>query len=202
MKRALRRALYALNELLPVMFWVFLMLGFDEVYIALMTLCAAAIHELGHYTAILLLKCDTGVPVGHFSGLRIKERRMMSYRDRIIVLAVGPAANLAVSILILPFARGVGYLSTFSLLNLITALSNLLPVEGYDGYSVLVEWARWRGRERAVGALEAISFITVACLALSALIIMYLYNGGYWLYGLFAAQLLQKMAKNLKYDVL
>lgn len=201
MRRLARNILYALNELLPALFWIFLMLGFDEVYIALMTLCAAAIHELGHYATVLFLRCDADLPLGHISGMRIRERRMMSYRDKIAVLAAGPLANLAVALLLFPFARRSGYIMTFAALNLITALSNLLPIESYDGYSILIEAARWHGCEWAVGLLERISFLLLAATALLSLIIMYLYNGGYWIYGLFAAQLLGKMAKNLKYGI-
>ena len=41
------------KEILPLLFWVLLLFGFDKAYIAVLTLLVALVHEVGHYIAFL-----------------------------------------------------------------------------------------------------------------------------------------------------
>lgn len=200
-KRLYKMLLHLANELLPMLFWVLLLFGFDKPYIAIITILSALLHETGHYAAILATKCDTGTPVGHFSGFRIRERRVTSYCEEIAILLAGPLANFGVFLLLIPFLARGGYLATFSLINLATAISNLLPIKGYDGHSALREFARMRGWEHFVTVLDSISFILCSLFATVALYLMYRHDAGYWIYGIFMASILSEMRKRLRDDV-
>nr|MBQ8890028.1 hypothetical protein [Clostridia bacterium] len=188
--------LHLANELLPMLFWIFLIFGFDQPYIAVLTMICALIHELGHYSAILLLKCNTGAPVGHISGFRIKERSIISYRNEIIILLSGPLANILLATVILIFSGGSEYMKVFSLLNLVTGLSNLLPIKTYDGYSVLTRLALLRDDHRLLRLFDLISASLSITILFLSLYMMYRLNSGYWLFGIFIAIILGEMRKS------
>lgn len=189
------------NEILPALFWVLLLFGFDKPYVAIITLLSALLHELGHYAAINATKCDTGAPLGHFSGFRIREKRLNSYMQEILIFASGPANNLAVFFLLLPFFGASGYLTTLGLVNLATALSNLLPIKGYDGYGIIREIFRMRGCDGGVRFLDSLSFALSSLFAIVALYFMYYHDFGYWIYGVFGVIIITEMHKTLKNDV-
>ena len=189
------------TEILPLVFWVLLLFGFDKVYMAVITIIAAILHEAGHYTAIKLLKCDTGTPIGHFSGFRIRQKQTTSYSKNILVLLSGPLANLVFSCLLFPFAFKSNYIAVVCLINFATAVSNLLPIRGYDGYTILEELFKSRYFSSGLKALNCISFSLSVTLAFLALYMMYYLNEGYWLFAIFIVNLLSEMSRELKMRV-
>lgn len=190
------------KEILPLLFWVLLLFGFDKAYIAVLTLLVALVHEVGHYIAFLALKCDTGMPFGHISGFRFKQKANMSYGKSMLVYISGAGMNILVSTAVLPFCRTNPYLSAFSLLGYATAVSNLLPIKGYDGYSLLADFFRSRGSDAGLRILSAVSFAICTVLTFTSLYLMYYRDEGYWIYGMFIFTLLGEISKSLNSSVL
>ncbi len=186
------------NEILPLMFWILLLFGFDKVYMAIITILSAVLHELGHYIAITALKCDTGAPIGHISGFRIRQRQITSYTKNVIIFACGPLSNFAVATLLFPFSFANKYIFVVCVINFATAISNLLPIKGYDGYSILAEIIKSSNRLIGVRFIEATSFCLCTVLTFLSLYMMYYRNGGYWLFGLFIVNILSEMSHSLK----
>ena len=187
------------NDILPIFFWTFLIFGFDSPDIAVLTILSAATHEIGH---ILGGACADSLRVrSHLSGFRIKLGSFGYSRD-IAVLSGGPLANLAVFLLCLPFADVFnGYLSIIGCVNLMTAISNLLPVEGYDGYGVIKKLLERHEAERALIALEWASFLLSATLTLLSLYLLLKYGEGYWIFGVFFITAAGKIRQYVKQDV-
>ena len=82
---------------------------------------------------------------------------------------------------------------TFAAINLMTALSNLLPIEGYDGYIIIsCASALISENETVPKVLKLVSFITVILLCFFSLYVMARFNGGYWVYFIFVVFILKK----------
>ena len=184
---------------LPCIFWILIIFGFDAPYIAVMTILAAGIHELGHISAMLLFKNLSPIPSGHLSGFRIKNISSSSYLTELTVLAAGPLMNLATYLILLPFSCTGGYLYLFSIINAATGLSNLLPAEGYDGYGILKELLEWHGRSTLI--LDRISFMISVFFTFFSLYMIGRYGTGYWIFCVFFLSLLLKMNKMIKLNI-
>jgi Zn-dependent protease len=180
---------------LPLLFWISLIFGFDKPYLAVLTVLCALIHELGHITVILLKKVGFRLR-GHLSGFRISERSL-SYGDKISILLGGPMANILVFLLIalLPLPKN-GYLSSFGELNLITALSNLMPIEGYDGYGIISSILERYEIAPGVRLLKIASFLICIAAVFLSLYLLSRYNFGYWIFGLYFSIILAKIKEN------
>ena len=87
-------------------------------------------------------------------------------------------------------------MKVFSLLNLVTGLSNLLPIKTYDGYSVLTRLALLRDDHRLLRLIDLISASLSITVLFLSLYMMYRLNSGYWLFGLFIAIILGEMRKS------
>ena len=122
-------------RLLSLLFWVLIIFGFDTPYVAILTLLSAAVHEVGHIAAILILSGDLRIPDSRVNGMRIS-LRMKSYTQEIIIAAAGPCANLFCAFILLMFPKSE-YTTVFVVLNVFTVASNLLPTEGSDGYRII-----------------------------------------------------------------
>ena len=190
------------DSILPIIFWISLIFGFDTPYIAILTIISAVIHELGHCAAIYCISGKGAKVRGHASGFRIRRTEARSYVDEITVLLSGPFANIAVCLLLFPF-RSVdeGYIRTFMLVNLATGLSNLMPLEGYDGYGALAELLRAFGKPGLIHHIEAFSFILSTCVTFIALYLIERFGEGYWIFGLFFFTVLSKSVSFGKYDI-
>lgn len=204
-----RAASYAADSILPVLFWVSLLFGFDTPDMAILTLIAALIHEGGHLFAIHALRAlkrrdaeraENAAHVrGHLSGFRIRAPRG-SYAEEITVLLAGPAMNIAFAILLLPILNaGDGYIRAFLLLNVLTAVSSLAPIEGYDGYGILKKICESKNSPRAISALSHTSFTLAVILSFFALYIMLRFGDGYWIFGVFFLILVGKIRKFLSH---
>ena len=190
------------GSVLPIIFWVSIIFGFDLPYIAVLTIIAAVIHELGHYIAIAVLS-DAPAPIhGHSSGFRIKRTGRLSYKKEIVILLAGPLINLSVFLILIPFGNSLfGYMKIFGYVNLITCLSNLLPFEGYDGYNALRELFGYIGKESLERRLENASFVIGVGITFIALYLIDRFSEGYWIFGLFFFATVSKLAKFGKYAI-
>lgn len=198
----LRVLKFLAEGILPLLFWVLIIFGFDKPDVAVLTILTALLHELGHIAAALLIKQDTGRLSTHISGFRIRGTGT-SYLGEIIILAAGPLANIVLFVVTLPFGGIMnGYISLIGYISLVTALSNLLPVEGYDGYGILSRLALLGGWIYGVRVLEYISFSISVTLTLFSLYLLFYFGEGYWVFGVFFTLMLSKLACFTKEDVL
>ena len=195
------RLLRTLGErILPFLFILLLMLAFDTVWMSVTTLLVAAIHELGHIGAAMVLGIgDMSVPKAVLTGLRIKPGRMLSYREEVIVALGGPLANILVFLLLLPLTRVNYYLLTLAAISLLTAISNLIPIRGWDGHRILIGLLSTRlsavGLERVTRVLTTMLSATAALLSL---IFMMIVGEGYWIFAVFFAVLCREILSGRK----
>ena len=200
-KGTLFKCIFILNQFLPMLFWLTLILGFEEPSGAWMTVLAAVIHESGH---VLFLKFNKkrGDFRGVISGMRIKSCGVLSYGEEIMRYAAGPLANLAAAAIAILFESEMAMI--FGALNLATACSNLLPVEGYDGYGILRVMAERRDCSgRLATLLRCVSSAMVLSLTIFSVYLIDRFGAGYWIFGIFFFSLLGKLnewLKNIKFE--
>ena len=197
-RRYILRALRLIIKVLPVSFWLVLLFAFDKPYIAVLTLISAVIHELGHVLA--LAKFSRGFRFfGVSSGFRLSSESSLSYRAELFTALCGPLANFCVILLLLPFLflGSYPYASIFCAVNLFTAVSNLVPLEGYDGYRAIACFINRHSESRIhTEILKAISFLLTALIALISLYIIRSFDGGYWIFFIFLASLIRAICKS------
>ena len=132
----------------------------DNVWVIVIYLAAALFHELGHLAAARLLCIPVKEIRFEFSGVRIcTDTGLTSYRQEILLSLAGPLVNLilaALSFFAVGAERSFGTLLSlgmellsggeisvanslgfFALSSLIQALTNLLPVNSFDGGRIL-----------------------------------------------------------------
>ena len=184
-------------KILPAVFWVLLIFGFDLPHIAIITLISAIIHESGHIIAFSVIT-KTFVLRSAIDGFRLKSQKKLSYKEELLVAAAGPLANLLVFVVLLPFYESSNYLLELGIINIFTAISNLFVIESYDGYRIIECAALMLGfGNSALRVLKIISFASVSLFSIIALYFMKMLNAGYWLYFIFAVILI-KTVKNDK----
>lgn len=107
---------------------------------ALLSLGAAALHELGHLAAARLLHVPLrGMTVGALGARIALDDGLLSYRDEARIAAAGPAVNLlcAATSAALHRCRPDDRLLFFAAASLALAGINLLPLHGFDGGRLL-----------------------------------------------------------------
>ncbi len=178
------------------LFWILVMLGFEGVGGAILTLMAVIIHETGHLAALFILGHESGVPLPRMPGFSIRVRATLSYKEDIIVAAAGPLANLLTALMLLPIRQVA---EPLILISVLTALSNLLPVRGYDGYRILTSLIGMLGADRMLSRLpDILSFGTAVVAVLMSLYFIYVFDAGYWIFGVFFIFLLGEVKKSIK----
>ena len=195
----LRNASGILSSLASVIFWLTIIFGFEEPAMAVATIFAAVIHELGH---ILYLWRTTGEGNirGVLSGFRIKPGSELSYGQEFLLYLSGPAVNLLAAFLLwLPSRFGAPTQAEGIIANLITAMSNLLPIEGYDGYGALRAIIRAFDKDTMVfeKALRSFSCVLIFILCIFSLYLIDRFGGGYWIFAIFFASMMKKMSRGL-----
>ena len=199
----LNKLLLFLERSLAILFWVLLMLGFDTPYIAILTVGSAVIHECGHLIAALLFtNSDTRAPTGSISGFRIKAHGL-SYKEELLLSLGGPMINIILGVLLfcIPFTEPLSsYMHVFALLNIMTAVSNLLPIESYDGYRAVLSAAAifTNRRDSAEAVMKKISFAFSALMCFLSLYLILKLGEGYWIFAVFFTILLSGILKRQK----
>lgn len=183
--------------ILPVIFWLCLIYSFDENIAASITIIAMVIHELGHVFCIFWFTKRWEIPKGAFNGLRLTEQKMESYPKQILQYASGALCNLLAAVCMLPFKKSLGdYGELFIILNIATAVSNLFPIDGYDGYRILELVIQYLSLDyRAFWALEILSFVFIFAMCIISLFLVYTFGNGYWAMGIFLFALIKKLQK-------
>lgn len=190
------------QKALPALFWLAVMLAFDSASMCIATCLAAALHELGHIAAgIAITGGELSLPRATLTGLRIYTGRLLSYGEEIIVAAAGPLFNVAAFLLTLPFFGGGGYIAAFGLINLLSAVSNLIPVRGYDGYRILgALLSRKIGAMPCERIMSTLAVVLSGAAALLSLVILMLSGEGYWVFGVFFGVLVKEISKKHSSD--
>lgn len=195
----LERTFSLFNNFLPAFFWILLIFAFEEPWIGAMTLISALIHECGHLCYLWLFAKGRHRLRAVENGLRIRSFGSLSYREERMTYLSGPLANLFIFLIcILIRKEGDEYLLGFSIINLATALSNLMPIEGYDGYGVLRTLIEERERNHAyLRGLDALSTALIFILCIFSLYLIDRYGGGYWLFAVFFVSMIKRFDKNI-----
>ena len=186
------------ERILPMLFWILLMLAFDSPYITALTLLAAALHELGHIAVMVFLSCgEITIPKAVLSGLRLRPSRLISYKEEIFLAAGGPIINLAAFIfLTLYFGRENEYITVFAFLNLLTAISNLIPISGYDGYRIIHNLTLFKlGEEKSEKIMRFFSSGFTSLAVFFSLYLIMKIGEGYWIFSVFFAILVKDVLK-------
>lgn len=182
------------SSLLHPIFWCLLIFGFEEPCYAVATLICAVVHEIGHL-AFAEKKKIRGV----LSGFRIESSSMESYRQRILTYLGGPLANVLFFILCLALNPVFeGYFLLLGIFSLATAASNLLPIEGYDGYGILLSIIEMcELDEKFYRLLSCISHAMILCLCMLSLYLIDRRGGGYWIFAIFFALMIKGINRDI-----
>ena len=172
------------------------MFAFDSVCIAVMSALSAVIHECGHLLFAPKNK-KIAFPRADISGFRIKVRNM-SYKEELITAAGGPLVNILIGAAFLLFPGN--YARVFGLINILTALSNLLLIEGYDGYKIAFCACAliFDDEARCERVLSAISFALSAVMCFLSLYLILKVGEGYWIFGIFFTVTLSAIIRRRK----
>jgi len=192
-----------LTKILPLIFWCLLILGFDSVYVAVLTALSAAIHELGHLIFALPYK-KVSLPKADISGFRIKIDGV-SYKEELLVAIGGPLVNILLGVVLLflsPRTAFASYTQLFGIINLMTALSNLLPIEGYDGYKIIFSVCAmlFDNTGRCESLLLQFSFLFSALMCFLSLYLILKLGEGYWIFFVFFSLTVSAIATRIKHN--
>ena len=190
-------ALRVISSILPTLFWGSLILGFEGAYMAFTSLLCALIHEMGHISYLMLFSKSSHSIKSAIFGLKIKAVNVLSYKDELLLYISGPLANLLFGLVFL-LHGGVFFIS-FAIINFATAISNLIPVEGYDGYGIVrVILERRFPDGRYLNLLCTISTVIIFLFCILSIYLIDRYGGGYWIFAVFFVQMIKHFQKNLK----
>lgn len=183
--------------ILPVVFWSCLIYSFDEVMGASITILAMIIHEFGHLACIFIVTGRWRVPKGKFNGLCISNTGCKSYQSQMMNYAAGIITNILAAVIALLFWKSkCEYRNLFITINMATAISNLLPIDGYDGYWLVRSLIDLLGLGfYAHATLEIISFIFTAIMCIFSLFLVYTFGNGYWFMAIFLFATVNKLQK-------
>lgn len=116
----------------------------DGISLFFILLFSVLLHEGGHAAAFLLLGAGAPRLGGAAGGLLLTGARPLSPREEALVAAAGPLANLiaaGVFLLLIPCVTAKEWCFSVFSVQLLTALSNLLPLESTDGGRLLCLFA-------------------------------------------------------------
>lgn len=188
-----------MNELLPIFFFVFLIFGFEEPLMATVTILSALIHEVGHISYLLFAKRLPLNIRGVLSGFRIRANNKLTYDQTMLTYLFGPLFNLLVFVVTALLSLIFGKLfALISIINLATALSNLLPIEGYDGYGILYTLIQKREMENIwLRPLYRLSSALIFLFCIFSLYLIDRQGGGYWIFAIFFISMLKCIKADL-----
>ena len=173
MPKPVMRWQFSLAAAVWITFWLYYDHNGDAVY----CICAAAFHECGHLLLLFALRDAPQRIVFGLFGVRIERAQTvhLSYIQEIAVYAAGPAANLLLAGILLPFSAKLPRLRRAVRVNLLLAGFNLLPLPPMDGGGILfaalclrmtpAKAAAWQKKIAACSAVlpAAISVWCFAC---------------------------------------
>jgi Zn-dependent protease len=150
-----------------------------------MTLIALIWHESFHILA-MMQEGISGRMKPRLRGLSLYPQKTLSYRSERRIAAAGPLGGFigaGLCLCLAPLARA--YFFEFALCHIFTSLSNLLPIEGYDGYRILSSSAAIRGHDGLGRFLPRLSFALSGGLTIISLSVFGILGEGLWHAGAF-----------------
>ena len=187
------------NSVLPVFFFAFLIFGFEEPLMATVTILSALAHEMGHICYIIYSKRNSLNMRTVLSGFRIRTDEKLSYHQMIFTYLWGPALNIIIFVAAALLSVYWGeFFALVSIINLATALSNLLPIEGYDGYGILYSIIQKREMgEKWLLGLYRLSASLIFIFCIFSLYLIGRQGGGYWIFAIFFISMLKCIKSDL-----
>lgn len=152
----------------------------------------AAIHEIGHLSAMYLKRCPPTEIVAGLFDVNIKDScaNTRTYRDDIIIYFFGPLFNLILAF-IFYFLYRIYFNENFFISaseNLTIFVFNILPVENLDGGQILFSLlAPKYGIRLAIHIVEIISFVVLIPIAVLGFYVLIIsrYNFSLLLFSLY-----------------
>lgn len=179
------------NPLL-LLFWIFMLYGSDSAAAATSTLICILAHEGAHVIAFLYCGRLT-IPRARINGLKIS-LDYISYKKNLFATAIGPLTNIIFSLLFAAFAPIFSYAASFALINLMTAVSNLIPVSGTDGYNLIsVTLRRFNAPRCAYLILDTVSVTLNVLIFLISSYCVLRVGEGYWIWGVFLISVIRSL---------
>ena len=184
-----------LCHFLFLLFLILILYGFDSRAFAHLSLISAGIHEIAHVLiGVFTAKIDA--PRTAFDGLRLPLSLIKSTRTaELLTTIAGPSANLLCALFMLSNSP---YLYEFGAISLITAIANLLPCHGNDGYRILDILLSRGGLSSYSTVLDCLSLFNSAAILFFALFASYQTGSALWLssvYLVYTVLELEKMRK-------
>ena len=137
---------------------------------ALMCLLACALHETGHIVVMYAMGCPPERITLYGGGMKLT-----GGGKSIPVIISGCAVNFFLFAAFYFFAAEYN-LRLFGVINLLTGLFNLMPVQPFDGYNLLERLIiKLFPPEKAISVMKAVEI--VACVVISPLIILFFLGG-------------------------
>ncbi len=178
----IRQLLVKITAPVPIIMWLLLIYGFDEPYLATMTLLFAILHEIGHASCALIF-CAEPSFFATLAGPRMRYSAMRSYKDTVIIALGGPMINIIAAIILVLFTRFSAYFVIATAVNILTAAVNLLPLVGNDGYTALRSLLLLKMKPTLVHRIMAtLSSALCILICFLSLYLMSRHDGGYWCY--------------------
>ena len=140
-----------------------LMLLLDKSGFFLPMVIAVILHETAHLTAMWMLRCNPKEICLIPASVRIVRSVTVRVRNEIIISLSGPLANILFFSAFFAVYKTTGNMDilNFSLINLLFAVFNLLPVKQLDGGLILYKLLSYfKGENKAQIVLNFISAVT------------------------------------------
>lgn len=199
-KRRFEVLINSFCQIFYAVFWIFLIFGFEEKTLAITTCLCALIHEMGHALCIVFTRATNLNLKSTFNGLRFKHQGIGSYDEELLIYLCGPLANILTFFICAIFSLlfHQNYM-TIGIINLATAISNLIPIKGNDGYGAILTIIK--KRELHVTYFRFLSCISSALIFIFCILSLYLidrHGGGYWIFFVFFVSMLREINDSLK----
>ena len=112
---SLLKFLKTLTRVLPALFWMALIFGFDSPAVSILTVLCALLHEAGHIIAAAAISPEFSLRAS-VMGFGLKASASLTYTKELIIAASGPLANLLLFLITIPFANALdGYIFLFGI---------------------------------------------------------------------------------------